>query len=359
MSFERAVDSSEVPLAPRMLLVIALCMTAWLAWAAATASDVVGGEPLHIVGLCITGQLGRVEVQTKVDMVLKHAASLNHVVDVVLALQNSSKPLFVNSEAVEKVLKSQNATVYQPPVDVMAQRGLQTYSRYYRESFVESMSDTLLNNDYVRHLDKPEMNITRRVGRARSHIAQWHHMSRCWKEFEMLEYEHQFRYDSFVRLRDDAYVLAPMDLSTVVSLSEGREDQVIVVPHCEAWKKDGINDKAALVSRAAAHNYFVSPIDYFYLRWESIKSQHMTGTISPERFIAWCYAETGIRIVKSTQAVPIMTSMFIPRTLVDKERYGMRVHPPLKPTAPNCTAQCYYEALPHLRTKIESTLCVT
>ena len=80
----------------------------------------------------------------------------------------------------------------------------------------------------------------------------------------MLEYEHKFRSDSFVRLRDNAYVLAPIDLSAVVSLSKGREDQVIVVPHCESWRKNGINDKAALVNRAATHNYVVSPIDYFY-----------------------------------------------------------------------------------------------
>jgi hypothetical protein len=36
----------------------------------ALQADVVGGETLHIVGLCITGQLGRVEDQTKVNMVL-------------------------------------------------------------------------------------------------------------------------------------------------------------------------------------------------------------------------------------------------------------------------------------------------
>jgi hypothetical protein len=179
-------------------------------------------------------------------------------------------------------------------------------------------------------------------------------MSRCWREFEELEYEHQFRYDSFVRLRDDAYVLAPIDSSAVVSLSKDRTDQVIVVPHCEAWKKDGINDKAALVSRAAAHNYFVSPIDYFYLQWESIKSHHKNSTISPERFIARCYAAMRVRIVKSTQAVPVMTSMVLPG---DNERYCMRVNPHLLPTAPNCSAQCYYEALPHLQAQIKSMLC--
>ena len=161
-------------------------------------------------------------------------------------------------------------------------------------------------------------------------------MSRCWREFEELEYEHQFRYDSFVRLRDDAYVLAPIDSSAVVSLSKGRNDQVIVVPHCESWKKDGMNDKAALVSRAAANNYFVSPIDYFYLRWESIKSHHRNSSISPERFIAWCYAARRVCIVLLTQALPIMTSMFI-GTLTDKERYCMRGSPHLLSAASNCT----------------------
>ena len=139
-----------------------------------------------------------------------------------------------------------------------------------------------------------------------------------------------------------------------VSLSKGRTDQVIVVPHCEAWKKGGMSDKTALVNRAAAHNYFVTPIDYFYLLWESIKSHHKNSTISPERFIARCYAAMRVRIVKSTQAVPIMTSMVLPG---DNERYCMRVNPHLLPTAPNCSAQCYYEALPHLQAQIKSMLC--
>jgi hypothetical protein len=334
-------------------VVALLCLMAVVALQA----DVVDGETLHIVGLCITGQLGRVEVKTKIDMVLKHAASLNHVVDVVLALQNSSRLQFVNSEAVKVALKSQNTTEYQSPADSMARRGLQTYSRYYRESFVESMATTLLNEEYIQHLDKSGMNSERRKARARSHISQWYHMSRCWKEFQDLEYEHQFRYDSFVRLRDDAYVLAPIDSSAVVSLAKSRTDQVIVVPHCEAWTNEGMNDKAALVSRAAAHNYFVSPIDYFYLRWETIKSHHRNSTISPERFIAWCYAARKVRIVKLTLVVPIMTSMFIPGASGEEGRYCMRVRPHILPTAPNCSAQCYYEALPRLSAQIKSMLC--
>ena len=105
-------------------------------------------------------------------------------------------------------------------------------------------------------------------------------MSRRWTESEELQYEHQFSYV--------AYVQAPIDSSAVVSLSKGSTDQVIVVPHCEAWKKDGINDKAALVSRAAAHNYFVSPIDYFYLRWNP--SSRTTGIVPSHRNDSSCGA---------------------------------------------------------------------
>ena len=53
----------------------------------------------------------------------------------------------------------------------------------------------------------------------------------------------------------------------------------------------------------------------------------MNSTISPERFVAWRYAAKGIRIVQSTQAVPIMTSILIPGTSVDEERYCMRLVP--------------------------------
>ena len=63
---------------------------------------------------------GELWSKTKVDMVLKHAASLNLVMDVVVALQNSSRLQFVNSEAVKLALKSQNAMEYQSSLDCMA-----------------------------------------------------------------------------------------------------------------------------------------------------------------------------------------------------------------------------------------------
>ena len=117
------------------------------------------------------------------------------------------------------------------------------------------MAATLLNEEYVQHLGQSEMNTERKKTRARSHLlSQWHHMSRRWTESEELQYEHQFSYD--------AYVQAPIDSSAVVSLSKGKTDQVIVVPHCESWKRDGTNDKTALVSRAAAQNYFVLTSKY-------------------------------------------------------------------------------------------------
>lgn len=336
-----------------MTLVVALWMAGWLALV--TTASGVGREAPLIVGLCITGQLGRLEVRSKVEAVLKHAASSNHVVDVVLAVHNSSRSesVFVNSGMVQRAMNSQTSKAY---ARSMARQDLEFYSRYYRESFVESMSDALLNMDYVEHLDKTRMNSTQKEARGRSHISQWYHMSRCWKEFEALEYEQQFRYDSFLRLRDDAYVLAPMDLSAVVSLSNSKDEQVIIVPHCESSKKDGINDKAALVNRAAAHNYFVSLLDYYYLRWDVMKTQRKSS-LSPERFINWCYAARGIRIVKSSQAMPIMTSVLISGTSADEERHCIRVKGNKNQTSPNTL--CYYKDLPNLQSQIKSMMCTS
>ena len=79
---------------------------------------------------------------------------------------------------------------------------------------------------------------------------------------------------------------------------------------------------------------------------ESVKSHHRNSTISPERFIAWCYAARRVCFVQLTQALPIMTSMFI-GTLTDKERYCMRGSPHLLSAASNCTDQCATTELYH------------
>ena len=156
------------------------------------------------------------------------------------------------------------------------------------------MAATLLNEEYVQHLGQSEMNTERKKTRARSHLlSQWHHMSRRWTESEELQYEHQFSYD--------AYVQAPIDSSAVVSLSKGSTDQVIVVPHCESWKRDGRMTRPLLsvallpitilyLLRSISNRLFLPAV-------ESIKSHHRNSTISPERFIAWFYAARMVCIV--------------------------------------------------------------
>jgi hypothetical protein len=59
---------------------------------------------------------------------------------------------------------------------------------------------------YIDALNKHHMNMAMRTARSRSHSNQYSHMKRCWQQFRDIENVHGFKYDYFIRLRDDAFV---------------------------------------------------------------------------------------------------------------------------------------------------------
>jgi hypothetical protein len=58
------------------------------------------GRP-YIGGLCITGQISRMELHSKIHNVLKPAIARGNIFDVVIAASNKSTPFFLNARQVK------------------------------------------------------------------------------------------------------------------------------------------------------------------------------------------------------------------------------------------------------------------
>ena len=299
------------------------------------------------IGLCITGQLARLEVTSKVNNILKASIKSGYTFDVVLALQNQTEGLYTNRHHVDSLGSLSNET----SSTSTTKNSLELHSRYYKESFVEKTALWWeMNHDYVHLLDKQYMTWTERVTRSKSHVAQWYHLSRCWREFENLENQYRFRYKAFLRLRDDAFVLEPVSFAAIDSLST-LTDPTIIVPSCEQWDERGINDKGAIVNRAAAHSYFTSPLDFYFLDWGLIEKKGI-HKLNPELYLSLCYQERNITILRSTATIPIMSSLRVPHS----ENLCLRGK--FRAKTWRDSVNCYLRHLPHLTSNISSSLCI-
>jgi hypothetical protein len=218
----------------------------------------------------------------------------------------------------------------------------------------DDLSGAILNDDYTKALDKPFASREWRVARARSHASQYYHMTRCWEEFLDLEHRHQFEYDYFIRLRDDAFVFAAFDSSVNDQLLAASKNFAIF-PNCENF--GGLNDKAAVVNRLAARDYFLAPLDYLYLHWDVIvnaeKGLNNTITrksLNPETFISYCYKQRGIQIIQPDSGIPVITSSAVPLGTLPSHPNNSWCLRPL-------TTSCYYGHFPEHAKHLKSVLC--
>jgi hypothetical protein len=248
--------------------------------------------------ICVTGQLARVEVESKIQNIVKpmrqHGFDVVDLVFVLDSTQNhrtNAKRETANSKGLRSVELFKNSTMLLDATKESAQDSLNTV-RYVEAD----PSDVGISELYVKDLDRnyQKSDVTFALARAKNHAHQFEQYEGCWSaikgDIQPIYSPSQATaggYDLIIRARDDLYVVSPIEFSAV---NELLRPNTIITSKCD--QNEGMNDKGALVHPSAAERYFLRPLanlgsDAF------LKSHHI---INPEQFLKNSYIESGLKV---------------------------------------------------------------
>jgi len=157
------------------------------------------------LGLCLTGQLERLEIESKARHLVRDL-NRTHDIDVVLVVANGTAR-YVNGFSVA------NSSAVQATAERLRSR---TRAALIRTFVQAGASRVVLNTEpqwelpylrkqYVLNLNKPMSNV-HLANRARSHVRQWRSLWNCYKEFSALAQKAGQRYDVLAKFRDDLLI---------------------------------------------------------------------------------------------------------------------------------------------------------
>jgi hypothetical protein len=241
--------------------------------------------------ICLTGQLARVEVESKIENIVKPmknsgfgAVDLVFVVDSQLNHRTNAKRKKGNSKGLRSVEFFKNSTTLLDAVERSSKALLDTV-RYVE---ADHLAEVDVSMRYVRDLDSnyQESDMAFAKQRAQNHARQYKQYQGCLDAIKENTVS-AGAYDIIVRVRDDLYVAKPINIAEVM---ETIVPNSIITSKCD--QNLGINDKGALVHPSAAERYFMLPLKNLnndaFLRSNKI--------INPEQFLKRSYTDSGLKI---------------------------------------------------------------
>lgn len=217
--------------------------------------------------VCITGQLNRLEIQTKIQNFIKPNAGK---IDVSFVLDLNSK-YATNTVVGNRSLPSMNEVVSQ------------FESAGARVLFFNTQAQTAapdVSSVYVMQLDKRKFSLEKRLERARNHFRQYEAYARC--NYEALTRD----YDVYLRIRDDTMFSSAFLISP---LPDG-----IHVPRCNAW--GGVNDRSILIVGKTYAGVYFSLLDRFKNFDRGFSHDQRRSIVNPETFLATSMVSANIPI---------------------------------------------------------------
>eukprot|EP00470_Lotharella_oceanica_P016028 CAMPEP_0170187226 /NCGR_PEP_ID=MMETSP0040_2-20121228/41208_1 /TAXON_ID=641309 /ORGANISM="Lotharella oceanica, Strain CCMP622" /LENGTH=308 /DNA_ID=CAMNT_0010434217 /DNA_START=197 /DNA_END=1126 /DNA_ORIENTATION=+ len=188
--------------------------------------------------MCITGQKTRLEVSSKLQNFVKYNTAKGHIVDVLAILDPSDEARFVNTP--EKDTEHHDyLSAFKGHANMVV------HHKYVQPEDPETPKwyMDILANGHKFWVDAKD--------RAQNHVRQFAAMEQCYDRILDMEFKNGHRYDEIFRVRDDSFIMAPVNPLHDVAEME-RPD--ILTPHCDNWL--GLNDKAALMLRSVGETYF-------------------------------------------------------------------------------------------------------
>jgi len=208
--------------------------------------------------VCITGQLGRLELRHKIEGLVKPMTAEFSRVDVGLAMDDEagSSMRFVNSDA--KSSDSSDLVLSDVERELLAAGATSVLVQFPHHNV-----SAQLNQTFLRNIEKREMTWAQREALAVGHVRQFESLAACSSIFDRLLQPPAI----IARIRDDA-LIANMNITglwhTLQGYRDAGEPKVILTQECPTWF--GINDKGAVVPGAAASDYFSGLIEDYHKR---------------------------------------------------------------------------------------------
>eukprot|EP00421_Protoceratium_reticulatum_P031124 CAMPEP_0168472680 /NCGR_PEP_ID=MMETSP0228-20121227/59925_1 /TAXON_ID=133427 /ORGANISM="Protoceratium reticulatum, Strain CCCM 535 (=CCMP 1889)" /LENGTH=354 /DNA_ID=CAMNT_0008488633 /DNA_START=1 /DNA_END=1065 /DNA_ORIENTATION=- len=185
------------------------------------------------VAVCITGQISRLEVNSKKKNVLTplaRALGSKKNVDLFLVMEKESD-FFVNSFSIA----SKDPVCHE---DVMSPEALQaTFKDHYKGGLYIAHQDYAPNLKMWPMYGKEKHN--NRTRRLSGHLSQWTHLHSCAELIQEAEAKHGCPYNHVLKLRDNTIATKPLHIP--------RELNAILFKNCSSW--DGFNDKVMITPR--------------------------------------------------------------------------------------------------------------
>ncbi|CAK9113697.1 unnamed protein product, partial [Durusdinium trenchii] len=227
------------------------------------------------ISLCITGQIRRLELRTKINRLILPLMAGGARVEVFLVLDPRNSTAYIHRRAGERI---GNFTIMEGPYQSLSD----TVDAF--PSGVSVVFDPFVAQDfsidprYVSGMaqERPEASQNQTAAlqgaleRARSHMRQWQAMQRCWELMNNLMLP-----DIAIRLRDDAAILETFELPDSFGVH---------VPKCADYS--GLNDKAAIVvGTGNMLGYFTMPLQFMRFAFDSlvdVQRQRTNAPLNPE-----------------------------------------------------------------------------
>lgn len=253
------------------------------------------------VGVCITGQLCRLELANKNHFFFQHLKEQGQYFHLIAVLQAGDNCGYTNDF-------NQGTSIFHTLQEV------DDWMEFYNidgSAMDPQLPSPIIQERYVHSLDKRgKLNET---SRAMNHYKQWKSLEHCYSS---LQERHDF--DVFVKLRDDSVFVSRIQLSAIIlaqqqnsiSYSARRE---LFVPSCLSW--GGINDKSAVVLSGAAFDFFNGPLRVYTEHFDDIachsrmeSCEYVFNVYNPESFMLRVMEFYGLQIVHvHADQFPIVT----------------------------------------------------
>lgn len=226
--------------------------------------------------ICVTGQLERLELDSKIEHLIK-PLSRRHIdvhVDFVLSRGKASfttKGKFKRSPFRFDNIALPNAT-------------FQTWE-------FEKIENPPVNEHMLAQLNKAWFSNKDQVRRAENHYRQYATLHECFQHMPK-------KTDIIVRVRDDAFIHRINWDEIIHALN--RHGPTLLTPSYAHW--EGLNDKIAFLDRAAAKTYFTQPLDQY-------QQVPPAWVQNPETYYYSIYDRSGLNL-ETTDSIQVVTSRY-------------------------------------------------
>lgn len=236
----------------------------------ASSANAFSSQHNSSIAICITGQLIRLELGSKIENLVKVNLRTGHHIDLFVLLDNQLEKhkavkranryspdncLYRNMTA-DKMMHLINSQISIEYTNTSAPK----FSCRIRLEPPKRTSFVLtgLNPVCIRHntCDQKERQTELAKARFQNHMRQQASLRECFKWVQDVEHSRRHFYDYVVRMREDTYVFAPFAMSTKDYVNS------IVVQEPNGW--GGLNDHNVIIDRKFADLIFRGLVEDYY-----------------------------------------------------------------------------------------------